>query len=292
MNSDQSSAAPRWHAVGCLLFAATVWGVFWYPLRLVEQRGMSGLWATFLIFGAAALVILPWLWRTRAQLATRAPFFIGLALVNGWCNSAFIVAVVEGNVVRVMLLFYLSPLWTVLLARWLLHERPTRAMLMMLLMALIGAMIMLWDPALGIPWPRGLPEWLALTAGIAFAASNVMVRKVRDVSVILKTGVSWWGVAVITAIWLAAVQLPPPPPEMSLWAATALGGGIIIAAATFALQYGVTQLPAHHAAIILLFELIAAVVSAQWLAAEVVAPQEWLGGALILLAAWLAARRM
>jgi hypothetical protein len=35
-----------------------------------------------------------------------------LALLFGWCNFSYTWAVSEGMVMRVLLLFYLSPLWT------------------------------------------------------------------------------------------------------------------------------------------------------------------------------------
>ena len=50
-------------------------------------------------------------------------------------------------------------------------------------------------------------------------------------------------------------------------------------------------MPAHRSAVILLFELVAGAVSAQLLTNEVVHPQEWVGGGLIIAAAWLEARK-
>ncbi|HHH36168.1 MAG TPA: hypothetical protein ENK48_04995 [Gammaproteobacteria bacterium] len=49
-------------------------------------------------------------------------------------------------------------------------------------------------------------------------------------------------------------------------------------------------MPAHRSAVILLFELVAGAVSAQLLTDEVVQANEWLGGVLIVTAAWFAAR--
>ena len=45
-----------------LLWAATFWGAVWYPLRLLETAGLSGLWTTWVIFATAAVMgaILAW----------------------------------------------------------------------------------------------------------------------------------------------------------------------------------------------------------------------------------------
>jgi drug/metabolite transporter (DMT)-like permease len=54
--------------------------------------------------------------------------------------------------------------------------------------------------------------------------------------------------------------------------------------------YGVTRMPVHRSAVILLFELVVGAVSALLLTDEVVLLREWIGGAMIVSAAYLAAR--
>ncbi|MCQ9895217.1 DMT family transporter, partial [Staphylococcus aureus] len=58
-------------------------------------------------------------------------------------NIAFNWAVTIGDVVRVVLLFYLMPAWSVLLAWRLLGERPTPAALTRLLLAFGGVALVL-----------------------------------------------------------------------------------------------------------------------------------------------------
>ena len=127
----------------------------------------------------------------------------------GWCNVAFILAVLEGTVVRVLLLFYLSPIWAVLLAWLFLGERLSRQASGVFVLAIIGALVMLWDPVIGLPWPSAPGDWLAVSSGFAFAVSNVMTRQMQQVSVQIKTLTSWVGVMVIaTAMLLLVAPLP------------------------------------------------------------------------------------
>jgi len=65
-------------------------------------------------------------------------------------------------------------------------------------------------------------------------------------------------------------------------------GGFLVM--TLTVQYGVTRMPVHRSAVILLFELVVGAVSSQLLTEETVLPREWLGGGMIVTAAWLAAR--
>jgi drug/metabolite transporter (DMT)-like permease len=149
--------------------------------------------------------------------------------------------------------------------------------------------VMLWDSAIGAPWPSGTADWLAVSSGFAFALSNVFVRKLHHVTVLLKSGSSFLGVVVVAAVWITALDIGMPAAEPAV-----IGYAVLLGLAGFlvmalAVQYGVTHMPLHRSAVILLFELVVGAVSALLLTDEVVLPREWLGGGMIVLAAWVAA---
>lgn len=278
-------------AVTALLISSTLWGVIWYPLRLLEGQGMDGLTTSLVMYLAASLVGLPWIGGLRrAWTEQRVPLLL-IMLFSGWTNVAFILAVLDGHVLRVLLLFYLSPLWAVLMGRWFLGERIGLSGMLTLLVAMSGAVFMLWQPETGSLWPQSASDWYGLTAGMGFAGLNVAVRSGESISQGCKANVSWWGVVLLSSVWLwlAGSGLASVPVEVYLQGALLGIGAIVIM--TLTVQYGVTHMPIKRSAVILLFELVAGAVSAQLLAHEPVLPQEWLGGGLIVLAGYLAARR-
>ena len=272
-----------------LLLGATLWGVFWYPLRLLEQNGLVGLWATLMIYGAALVVGLPVVLKRRYPLV-RPRMLLLLAFVSAWCNIAFILAILEGNVVRVTLLFFLSPLWTVILSRFILDEPLTRSARITLGLALVGALIMLWDTEMGVPWPQGEADWLALSSGFAFALANVLIRKMHDVEIWVKTVSTWFGAVALASVWILIAGIPLPEVESGVVIGALSIGAIGMVVMTLVVLYGVTHMPAHRSAVILLFELVVGAVSAQLLTDEHVMLNEWIGGLLIVLAGWYAAR--
>lgn len=274
-----------------LLVAAAFWGLIWYPMRWLAAHGIPGLWATGVLFTSALVLGLPMLWRHRAQLAVRPGVLLGLLLTSGWCNTAFILAVLDGQVVRVMLLFYLSPLWATLAARLLLGEPIPPNALATLVLAMGGALIILWDPALGVPWPRDPADWLAISAGMAFAFSNVFIRMGQEFSIPLKTVTAWLGVTLLTALLLLAGAGGNVEWNLAATLVAVLLGAVGIVVISVCLVYGVSRMPVHRSAVILLFEVIIGAVSAQWLAGEALGAREWLGGFLILSAAWQASRQ-
>lgn len=286
MTTKPAGALP----VCALLLGATFWGVMWYPLRLLETAGLAGRWSAVIIYGSAAVIGIAVLALRRSGSISHPPGRLALlALASGWCNVAFIAAVLEGNVVRVLLLFYLAPLWTVVLARLMLGEVLSNRARLMMALAFAGAMVMLWDPAVGMPLPRGAADWFALSSGVAFALNNVTVRWLDDVPVWDKCVAGWLGVVVVAAAWLVFDAETPPRSVEAIAGAIALGlFGMVFM--TFAIIYGMTHMPAHRAAVILLFELVIGAASAQWLTVERVLLNEWVGGTLILIAAWIAAR--
>ncbi len=283
------SSKPAVLPLTALLLGAAFWGVSWYPLRALETNGLAGLWATLIIYGTALVIGLAAM-ALRGERPRWNPWLPWLLLASGWCNVAFILAVLEGSVVRVLLLFYLSPLWTVILGWVLLKEAPSPMARLTLVVAMIGAVIMLWDESTGAPWPRSGADWLALTSGMAFALNNVIVRRLQEVPVWSKTVVAWAGVLLVAVVWIALDGLVFPPAGGAVVAGAIALGAFGMAAMTFAVVYGMTHMPAHRAAVVLLFELVVGAASAQWLTDEVVRPQEWAGGLLILLAGGFAAR--
>ena len=274
-----------------LLFVASIWGLFWYPLRGLNEAGLNGVWSSLIGYSAVLTLAIPMLWRLRGELKQHFIILLGIGLASGWCNIAFILATLDGTIVRVLLLFYLSPLWAVLLGHFILGERMTIYSRVVLAVAMCGALMMLWVPELGFPWPQSKADWLAISSGFAFALSNVLVRMKQEISIANKAMATWWGGILIALVLLAWQGGGVPQVGYEIYGGAVLLGLFGFALATIAVQYGVTNMPVHRSAVILLFELVVGAVSSQLLTDEVVRPIEWVGGVLILTAAWLTAKR-
>jgi drug/metabolite transporter (DMT)-like permease len=273
-----------------LLYGATFWGLMWYPSRALEVMGMQGAWLTLVSYAAAFVVLFPFVRYSADALRRQPREVLALAIAAGWTNVAFILAVLEGEVLRVLLFFYLSPIWTVLLGRWLLHEAMNWRTWLMVGLGVCGALVMLWDPAVGRV-PLNHADLMALSAGVAFAVNNVMTRRISSLGIKAKTHLAWLGVVVVSTVFVV-IQSPTVPQVSTVaWIGTvALGvGGFMMS--TLMVVYGVTHMPVQRSSVIMLFELVIGALSAWWLAGEAVSGQEWIGGTLILAAAMIAILR-
>lgn len=276
-------------AVLGLLFGATSWGVIWYPYRLMSEAGVSGAASSFYTYAIALLLGSLFYARHWRGLVNLPKSIIVLSLIAGWSNLGYVMAVVHGEVMRVMLLFYLSPLWTLMLAHYWLKESMSRTGVLAIILSLIGAFIMLWQPH-AWPLPHSQSDWLAISAGFCFALTNVITRKSSHLSIRSKSLAVWSGVVIMALIFKPFLSEPFPSPaffSVTHWVIMGLVALLLIAV-TLAVQYGVSQISATRASVIFLFELVVAAIASYYLAHEAMRWNEWLGGSLIITAALIA----
>ncbi|MCH8036836.1 MAG: EamA family transporter, partial [Proteobacteria bacterium] len=146
--------------LACAL-AGVVWGLFWIPLRAMDEAGITGAWATAMLYFWPFVLLLPlaaWRWRR----VRRGGF--GLQL-TGLITAASLVlyadALIYTEVIRAMLLFYLTPVWSTLLARIFLKEPITGVRWVAIALGLSGILV-IFGVATGIPWPRNIGAWMGL----------------------------------------------------------------------------------------------------------------------------------
>lgn len=271
-----------------LVVNAFVWGLSWWPFRQLQGVGVHPLWSTALIYlvAFAGFVVLR---RSALPELLRNPALWLLALSAGMTNVGFNWAVTIGDVVRVVLLFYLMPAWAVLLAWPVLGEKPSPAGVGRLLLALAGVATVLDTGGVGLPWPRSLAEWLALGGGFSFALTNVLLRRLDFVSAGSRVLAMFGGGMVLAGSvallgGLHGTIAPLPALATEGWMlAVLLAAGFL--AANLALQYGASRLPAHTTALVMLSEVVFASLSSVALGAAELSARTLVGGLLIVAAA-------
>ena len=278
-----------------LLFNALVWGLAWWPFRTMHAAGLHPLWATALMYALVLLGLAAWRPRALAPLL-RHPALWLLALSSGLNNVAFNWAVTVGDVVRVILLFYLMPAWAVLLAWRILGERPTPQALLRLLLAFGGVALVLLPPEAS--WPSlvahlSMADALALFGGFMFALTNVLLRRLHHVpgtSRMLAMFAGCMSMGLLSALTGSALGLVPGFPALNpTWLGIALVMAVLLMVGNGALQFGASRLPSGTTAVVLLSEVAFASLSSLLLTSATLPLRTVLGGALFLLAALLAA---
>lgn len=275
-----------------VLFAASfMWGLAWLPLKQLERMGLSGIALTFIACGTGAALLVPRFVRERRHWRGQARWLLLIALLGGYANLAFTVAMIYGEVVRVMALFYLLPVWGVLGGWLFLGERLDARRATAVAAALAGALLILG----GFDALRGAVSWtdlLAISCGLTFAGNNLVFRARQTIPVASKAAAMLFGATLLAAALLVAGGQPWPDTSAFGWLAAAGYGLAWLLVATLGTQFGVTHMEAGRASIIIILELIIAVASAVLIGGERMSPAEMAGGALILAAAVIEARRV
>jgi drug/metabolite transporter (DMT)-like permease len=277
-------------AAAALTLNAIVYGVSWWPFRELHAYGVHPLWATAIIY-CFALVCLAAFQPRAWQGFVKHPVLWWLVLAAGLTNVGFNWAVTVGDVVRVVLLFYLMPAWVVILAWPLLGEKPSAGSIARLLLALAGVVIVLKTPTSPWPFPESLADWLALMGGFSFALTNILLKKLNNTPSESRMLAMFGGGALmsmlVAAVGMAAGIVAAPPVPALAWAGLALLVSLTFLIGNLALQYGAAHLSASATSLIMLSEVVFASVSSVVLGTGDLSARTLSGGALILLASLL-----
>jgi len=269
---------------GAIVASAALWGAWWMPLRALETRGLAGSWATVAVYTVALVLLgLPLVRR----LAVHAGGWRDLALIalfSGTSLAAWNHAILVGEVVRAMLLFFLCPVWATLITRFVLGQPLTAERLVAIPLGLAGAAIVLGVDT-DIPIPRTVGDALALTAGVLFAIATVVVRRAEHLGDAPKTAATFAGCAA-GALAIALIFPVGAAPDGATLAALAplllSFAMLVLLPATWLEIWGNSRLDPGAVNVLFQIELLVAALTAAAFADETLGWRELVGGALIV----------
>ena len=268
-----------------LMVGGAFWGLLWIPLRAIQDLGVEKAWATLLIFSAPAILLIPlsiYRWKIiSAQLGT----FLAVGLFCGVSFSLYGMAVLLTEVNRVILLFYLTPLWGTLIGVFMLSERLTIQRIIALLLGFVGLLVVL-DLGVKLPWPRNLGDWMAFFAGLTWARGSAVLYRAGTVKAIDQASSFVIGGAVCTIVLIlvtgGALGAVPTSDAVVSSLPIAVLMAFIIPPVLVMTIWPITLLTPGRAGILLMTEVIFGLTSAWLLANEVLGIRELFGTALIL----------
>lgn len=274
-----------------LLGASVLWGLSWLPLKTINGMGIDGIVLTFGAYGILALTLTPLLLRQFTLWRNHKKAMLLITLLGGGANLAFTYALINGEVIRVMVLFYLLPVWGVLGGKLFLKEAIDRWRWLGVTLAITGAFFILGGFQ-ALDGPSSWIDLIALLSGLFFAMNNLVFRAAQAVPVGSKITVMFYGCFTLAGLLLANGIEPFPHSALGdAWLALVFYALFWLFVANIGSQWGVTHMEAGRSSIIIIIELITAVISATLIVGETMTPVEMAGGALILTAAVIEAAR-
>lgn len=272
---------------------AGFWGLFWIPLRHLDQSGIPGLWAVALTLSTSLIIALPvTLWKGRhIRRDIRWIAIVGISI--GFASVLYFAAVIFSDVIRVIFLFYMLPVWATL-TTWLLHgDRIRRRQMLAILIALTGLYLLLGGDG-GLPVPRNLGDWCGLGSGFLWGLSLTLIRGNSDIDPYAASVAPFLigaPVAIILGtllLYLApgpANALPATQDVVTILPLAILFGCLLLWPSMFGMVWGARLISPPTAALLTMTEILVATVSAWLLIGSSLTLISVGGGALILLAA-------
>ncbi|MBB4301032.1 drug/metabolite transporter (DMT)-like permease [Rhodobium orientis] len=277
-------------ASATVVATGVLWGLYWLPVRRLAELALPGAWGSVAIVAAATLLLAPLAIRGRRHLAAAGVSAIASVALGGVAFVLYSIAFVYGRVAIVILLFFLTPVWSTLIGRYVMGWPTPTLRIAAIVVGLAGLTVMLGAGG-DVPIPRGTGEWLALASGMLWSVATTGIRsKARlepgAASFIFAAGAFAGALALapLLAPWPGLVGMENPWPTLG-WALAA--GGIWWGASMAGLMWATPRLEPARVGILLMAEVLIGAVSAAIIAGEHLGPWELTGGALVLCAAVL-----
>ena len=278
-------------AMLAVAMSGLVWGTFWIPLRALDESGIMGVWAIVLFYLLPTILLVPIIVLRRRQLMQGgwslhlAGMFAGSALV------LYAASLVFTDVVRALLFYYLTPLWSTVLARIVIGEAITGARWGTIGLGLIGLLLILKaDTGFGGTLRPG--DWMGLASGVVWAIAAVWMKSDTD-----GNGADFalsyfvWGSVAALALALLPLEGSTQLPDWQTigavlpWIVPVVL--ILVIPPAFAIMWGATVLSPGLLAILFMTEISAGTITAAIWANEPFGPRELAGVALITAAGLL-----
>ena len=265
------------------LYAGAVWGLFWIPLRALEEAGINGLWITVIYFLIPTICLIPVV-ILRWQHVKEGGISLQLTtMLSGGALLLYSTSIVYTDVVRAILLFYLTPIWATILARIFLGDLITPSRVIAMVLAILG-MLTIFGLGARFPIPQNIGDWLGIGSGFLWAVAMVRIRMSESHSAIeLTAGFFQWSLIFSSgaAFLLAPSQMPDIEQILPALPLLLIFMALLVLPGTYASLLGPKYLSPGIVGLLLMTEIIVGAISVALLAGEPFGIRELIGVLLI-----------
>ena len=263
-----TSHVPQGHTsktVGLVALCAILWGLYWVPIHVLSNRGLSGPMVSLLLTLAATLIALP-VWLVSKPRLPDWRSLLG-AIGIGAAFSLYGIAITYSDVVRVVLLFYIAPAWSTLIECLFFGRRWSWRSLFGIALSFFG-IIVIFRGELPLAGLGALGDWMALFAGLSWSVGSALMFSAKriDLKVMM---LSSFAIAVLIStvclLFLGGESRLLPSDQSGSLAVTfglcALFAMLYVYPVTYITLWGATLISPATMSFLLTLEVIAAVVS-------------------------------
>ncbi len=265
------------------LYAGAVWGLFWIPLRALEEVGIHGLWITVVYFLIPTICLIPVTLKRWKHVKMGGLSLQLTAMISGGALLLYSSSIIYTDVVRAMLLFYLTPIWATILARVFLGDAITPSRIVAMAMAILG-MLTIFGLGVQFPIPQNIGDWLGIASGVLWAVAMVRLRMSESHSAIeLTAGFFQWSLifSASAAFLLAPAYIPRAEQALPALPLLLIFMALLVLPGTYASLWGPKYLSPGIVGLLFMTEIVVGAISVALLAGEPFGIRELTGVLLI-----------
>lgn len=278
-------------AAAALFLGASIWGLYWIPLRELHRMGIEGAWAVVFFNFCPLLVLVPLLiWGRRWMLVRPLPtLFIGAT--TGIGLGLYSTSIVLAPVIRMTMEFYLTSVWSTIIGVIWLSEQLGKRRLASVAAGLTGLYLLLSGASGEQGGALSLGDVLAVSSGILWALGAAGMKRWPDAHVAATSTIQFL-FAVAAGGLLAILLLPNPAPDFAAFVQAFplafFPSTLLLLPSIYAIFWACRVLFPGRAAILMMSEALVATLSASWLLpAETMSALQWAGAFIVLMACLL-----
>ena len=173
-----------------VVISCLFWGTYWIPLRLIDKSNNGSVWPIFIGFLLLSLILIKPLLRSfKAVFIQKNYYFFVGCFFAALGISLYSESLLRGEIAKVVVLFYLCPIWGTIFAKIILNQALTLKRIFSILIGIIGLEIIIGVEE-GIFLPSTVVEWIAVLAGLTWAMSTTIFHLAGTTKDIDKTSLT------------------------------------------------------------------------------------------------------
>ena len=271
-----------------IVVSSCAWGLYWLPLRSIEQSGIVGSWSIVLVNACPLIILVPLIFFNLDKLKKYPKPILFAGIMIGAAFTFYANGLVQTSVIRATLLFYLSPIWSTIIGIIWLNERLTIARVISIIVALIGLILLLYDFRNQETAMLNFGDFSSILSGLFWALGASILKKWSKLPIIPLTAIVYFSTTSLS-ILLATIVYKAPIPSLALIGqnfSTAFIWSVIVLLPSFCIIFRISQiLFPGRVGILMMSEVAVAVISAKiLLPEEQMVILQWIGASAILLA--------
>ena len=271
-----------------IVVSSCAWGLYWLPLRSIEQSGIVGSWSIVLVNACPLIILVPLIFFNLDKLKKYPKPILFAGIMIGAAFTFYANGLVQTSVIRATLLFYLSPIWSTIIGIIWLNERLTIARVISIIVALIGLILLLYDFRNQETAMLNFGDFSSILSGLFWALGASILKKWSKLPIIPLTAIVYFSTTSLS-ILLAIIVYKAPIPSLGLIGenfSTAFIWSVIVLLPSFCIIFRISQiLFPGRVGILMMSEVAVAVISAKiLLPEEQMVILQWIGASAILLA--------